>query len=463
MANVAVVLSRWGYRVLCIDWDLEAPGLHLYFDQRLNRWPCPGLVDLIHAYKEGQLSTSGWREFLTTVDTGNEQTLDLIPAGLLSEQYVSRTQNLEWDTLYRQNEFGEFLERLRNDWMKNYDLILIDSRTGITDSGGICTIHLPDYLVLFSTANRQSLDGALDVGLRAREQRSKLPYDRSKLLMLPVLTRFDKRVEYSLAQEWMEKFQHQFEVFHNEWKHKDVSSASLTHLTKIPYIAHWSYGERIPVLEERPMDASNISTSDPESISYAFETIAAIIAQGCANTDLLVSNRDSYVASARRQATLSKEDGKSHFLYDAFISYSLPDQRFAEGLAERLQERGIRTWMGSSSEQTGQVWMEQIGKAISSSKQFIFIAGQEISRSQHFESKYFLDATYDQSSALAMESPARTETRSIVPILRQGANPKVLPGFMQSFQFLEEMDQAVEQVADRVLNALSQQDLPRTA
>jgi hypothetical protein len=116
--------------------------------------------------------------------------------------------------------------------------------------------------------------------------------------------------------------------------------------------------------------------------------------------------------------------------------------------------------MGSSNLQAGQGWMEQISKAISSSKQFIFIAGQEISRSQHLESKHFLDATYDQSSAISVVSPIQTETRSIIPILRQGANPKVLPGFMQSFQFLEEMEQSVEQVADKVMNVLSPQDRP---
>ncbi len=31
LANVGVALAAWGYRVLCIDWDLEAPGLSHYF------------------------------------------------------------------------------------------------------------------------------------------------------------------------------------------------------------------------------------------------------------------------------------------------------------------------------------------------------------------------------------------------------------------------------------------------
>lgn len=460
LANVAVVLSQWGYRVLCIDWDLEAPGLHLYFNGRLKRWPCPGLVDLIHAYRESHSRKPGWREFITTVDTGNEQHLDLFPAGLLDDHYVSHTQSIQWDILYREHDFGEFLESLRKEWLEYYDFILIDSRTGITDSGGICTIHLPDYLVLFSTANRQSLDGVLEVANRAREQRNKLPYDRSKLLVLPVVTRFDQRVEYSLSQEWLEKFQRHFEAFQNEWKHKDVSNVSLLSLTKIPYIAHWSYGERISVLEETPPGAS-----DPESISYAFQTLAGIIAQRLANTDLLVSNRDSYVASARRTAAIKRE-GVDRFLYDVYISYSPRDRRFAEELAESLNDRGVRTWVGHSDASISEAksFGTQLGKAISSSKHFVFIAGPEISRYQHYESKSFLDATYDQSSALATESayenPALTDTRLIIPVIRKGSDPKVLPGFMQSLQFLQENDQPIEQLADMLRKVLSQQAMP---
>jgi len=30
LANIAVLLARWGHRVLTIDWDLEAPGLERY-------------------------------------------------------------------------------------------------------------------------------------------------------------------------------------------------------------------------------------------------------------------------------------------------------------------------------------------------------------------------------------------------------------------------------------------------
>jgi hypothetical protein len=51
LANVACLLGREladGQRVLAIDWDLEAPGLHYFFDS-LNHSQCgakPGVVEL---------------------------------------------------------------------------------------------------------------------------------------------------------------------------------------------------------------------------------------------------------------------------------------------------------------------------------------------------------------------------------------------------------------------------------
>src|SRR3954447_15767946 len=59
LANVAWILAANGKRVLVIDWDLEAPGLHRYFhpflrDQELVR--SDGLIDFIWEYVEQAVS-----------------------------------------------------------------------------------------------------------------------------------------------------------------------------------------------------------------------------------------------------------------------------------------------------------------------------------------------------------------------------------------------------------------------
>ena len=55
LADVAVMLAKMGHRVLMVDWDLEAPGLHRFFMNRLSGRgepeltfrSHPGLVELI--------------------------------------------------------------------------------------------------------------------------------------------------------------------------------------------------------------------------------------------------------------------------------------------------------------------------------------------------------------------------------------------------------------------------------
>ena len=48
LANVAVLLAKWGYRTLVIDWDLESPSLEQCFERNgsLERTSDKGVIDL---------------------------------------------------------------------------------------------------------------------------------------------------------------------------------------------------------------------------------------------------------------------------------------------------------------------------------------------------------------------------------------------------------------------------------
>jgi len=59
VANAAWVLASNGFRVLMVDWDLEAPGLHGYFhpfliDKKLE--VSPGVVDLVWNFSNAVMS-----------------------------------------------------------------------------------------------------------------------------------------------------------------------------------------------------------------------------------------------------------------------------------------------------------------------------------------------------------------------------------------------------------------------
>ena len=77
-----------------------------------------------------------------------------------------------------------------------------------------------------------------------------------------VVTRFEGRVEYEMAQEWLEVIEEKLEPLYSDWKYHHTKPSDLLNFTRIPYIPYWSFGERIPVLEE--------DTKDPESCSLCF-------------------------------------------------------------------------------------------------------------------------------------------------------------------------------------------------
>jgi hypothetical protein len=300
--------------------------------KRANR----GLTELIQHFADGKKPR--WRGYTTKVSIpGAKAPLTLMTAGLQNATYVQRMQALNWERLYTQHDLGAFLEELRAGWKSAFDFVLLDSRTGITDIGGICTAQLPDLLVLLFTANEQSLNGVVDVFRRATLTRNSLPYDRAKLLALPVATRFEMAVEYKLAEKWLGTFARELAPVFADWKHKDIPIPELLNFTRVPYIPFWSFGEELPVIKK--------GTRDPQDLGYAFETLAAVVAQKFAYNDTLVRSRDAYVKVAKsgpgeataRARGASKSKVKPVRL---FISYSHHDEALREELDRHLKLLG---------------------------------------------------------------------------------------------------------------------------
>jgi len=270
LANIGALLSLWGYKTLCVDWDLEAPGLHLYFKSWLKKSNHHGLTELVQSHVEGE--KPDWQKYVSKVNIPHAKaSLYLMSAGLQDNTYIQRMQALNWTELYESHTLGNFLEELRVNWKENLDFVLIDSRTGISDIGSICTVQLPDLLVLLLTANDQSLYGSLDVLKSIEQVHANLPLDRAKLWIMPVISRFEGRVEYKLAQEWLAIFAKALAPIYAEWAYKDVTATDLLNFTRIPYVSYWSFGEKLPVIEK--------GTEDPEDNGISLETLASLVAR----------------------------------------------------------------------------------------------------------------------------------------------------------------------------------------
>lgn len=188
LANVAWLLASNGYRVLTIDWDFEAPGLHRYFcpflpdPELLNT---PGLIDCFRHFVEAAQSQSGdsdgtWfreRADLMRYSASLEHEfegggiLDFVGAGQQGASYGARVNTFQWGEFYEKLGGGIFLEAMKARLREDYHYILIDSRTGLSDTSGICTVQMPDELVVCFTLNRQSIFGAAAAATSADSQR----------------------------------------------------------------------------------------------------------------------------------------------------------------------------------------------------------------------------------------------------------------------------------------------------
>jgi len=206
LANVAWILAAAGRRVLAIDWDFEAPGLHRYFrpfliDQELAS--TRGLIDFFWSYAaaamtpppEGERADHSWWDRMSDLDQFTVQLdwafpgdgcLDLVAAGQQDADYADRVTGFDWTKFYRRLNGEVLLDSLRERLKRDYDFVLVDSRTGVSDTSGISTIAMPDRLVAMCTLNRQSIDGVAAVLSSIVPQRK----DRS-LTIFPVVSRVE--------------------------------------------------------------------------------------------------------------------------------------------------------------------------------------------------------------------------------------------------------------------------------
>ncbi|MEM8560194.1 MAG: tetratricopeptide repeat protein [Bacteroidota bacterium] len=179
LLNVANILAGLGRRVLMIDVDLEAPGLTLFQDKTLGAGTSQkqqGLVDAFRAFldtpKDAALMDDSPERFMKlyvrqdlpfpeSLKRREGGCLDLLPVGRLDETYERTLYGLDFGEVFEAGVGKPMIDRLKallTDTGR-YDYVLIDSRTGFSDEGSICTRFLGDYLVVLTGLNRQNLRG----------------------------------------------------------------------------------------------------------------------------------------------------------------------------------------------------------------------------------------------------------------------------------------------------------------
>ena len=447
VANIAAILTQWGSKVLVVDWDIEAPGLNHYFAPFANEMRA-GVLDFLEDCGRGE--PRSWTAYTTKIELPSQiGQLQLMPAAAGGgTDYAALVQGLNWDDLYREHELGSQLETLRAAWIREFDLVLVDSRTGVTDFSGLTTAQLPDVLAFMFTANGQSLSGCADITRRAMEARRRMPVDRPALVPLPIPARFEQREEYDRARIWRERFVVELAPFLKIWAPPGVDHLKLIDLLTIPYVPRWTFGEELACLLE-PAGSSGTRTPG-QAASYACETLAALLVHGFAKVDLLASSRDEYVHLARSlsQNRRPSERGAPK----VFISYSRSDsdtklvaQRMAGALQKELGKQ-LEVFFDAEDLAAGEEWSTRLRRETEEADAYIVVIDRSFAKSssQHAETEWFL-----------RQSLRSDQHKTIIPVVVKGGEEAFNASRLADYKavFLDpnlEVDQQLTSVVARL-------------
>jgi hypothetical protein len=286
LANVAWILASAGKRVLAIDWDLEAPGLHRYLHPFLpdrEVATTPGLMDflwefVLKARDEPATRSSDWYVPYTDLircaipvdwDFPGEGVLHLVSAGRQDHDYPRLVAQFDWNAFYRDLRGGVFLEVVKKQLRSRYDYVLIDSRTGLSDTSGICAVQMPDDLVCCFTMNSQNILGTAAVTESAFLQRMK-PSGEPGLIIWPLPTRVEAAERDRLERaRTFARLQFTAYLKHLTREERDAYWRRV----EVPYQPYYAYEEVLATFRDKPQQPTG-------SLLYPLEELTRYLTRG---------------------------------------------------------------------------------------------------------------------------------------------------------------------------------------
>jgi len=256
--------------------------------------------------------------------------LFFVPAGKQSPSYPETVNSFDWKNFYERLGGETFLEAAKESMRTQYDYVLIDSRTGVSDTAGICTVQMPDVMVVCYTLNNQSITGSAAVAAHVDKQRRQVP-SNAPLRIFPVPMRIDS-AEMSKLQRGREFSKVTFSPLLNSLS--EVQKKLYWGEIEVPYVPYYAYGEVLATFSDE--------TGRRNSILAAMERLCGYLTDG-------EVTRLEPIAEVDRQRILQRFESKigvEELVNDAPMKrlFGEPDDLFAK-LSQNEQDGARRVLM----------------------------------------------------------------------------------------------------------------------
>jgi formylglycine-generating enzyme required for sulfatase activity len=475
LANVGHIMA-WQMKpqrkVLMIDWDLEAPGLHKFFNDQLKaNFPggefahalrqAPGLVNFLHdvyglyekTFPTGDLSVmqaetgAAQEAFANAIakyplknyvlkvappESVNSTTdrLFLLKAGnQASDNFVNMVRTFPWQAFF--DRFGSFFTLFCEYLAAEYDTVLIDSRTGLTDIGDICTCLMPEKLVGIFVPNEQNIEGLIGV-MRSSAEFRKNSRDPRGMTIFPLASRIDPS-RGQLRRAWwkggeslgrkIKGYEPQFEsLVASIYDLEECDLESYFDVTQVPHDSDYAFGEEV---------AARDPSSGHLGIAYSCANLAQYLLDDRVPWEPLPqvpeeSDNDQILASRRVR-------NESSFRW--FLSYHTPDQAMAERLKAAIERKDAasRVFFAPSNLRAGGAWTAQLAEELAKADVFVLLIGE------HGVGKWQVPE-YDE----ALDRWAKAEAQfPLIVVLLEGQSAPGLP-FLRRMHWIVTPDPASE-------------------
>jgi hypothetical protein len=372
VANVAWIMASNGLRVLAVDWDLESPGLHRYFHPFLrdaSLRSTAGVIELVRDYAIATMQRSGDESpdliadharilrYAISLDWPfeHEGTVDFLAAGRQDTSYSETVSTFDWANFFDRQGGIAFLRAVRRDMLANYDYVLIDSRTGLSDGAGICTIVLPDVVVDCFTMSAQSIEGAAAVARSIKSQRQGQP-----LRLLPVPLRVEDGEQFKLeaGRDYARRL---FEPFVS-----DLAPARVDQYwgdVEIPYRPFYAYEEILACFGDPPHQHN--------SLLAAFERLTNVVTRGGVTQSRPIAEPD------RRMWLSEFERIRFPLAADVLISYASVDRMWAEWVSGELLDAGLKARLQAIDYSPGSVGLTELESEVNKASRVIVLLSND--------------------------------------------------------------------------------------